>query len=53
MHISVIYRRAKYDYQAGGIPADIMNKVVKEIKDEYNKGVLSHFFNLTIIEHIM
>jgi len=31
VHISVIYRRAKYAYQSRGTPVDIKNKIAKAI----------------------
>ena len=48
VHISVIYRRAKYDYQARGIPVDIKNKIAKAIKDGYTKAEAAQLYNLNI-----
>ena len=48
VHISVIYRRAKYDYQARGIPVDIKNKVVKAIKEGYTKAEAAQLCGLNI-----
>lgn len=45
VHISVIYRRAKYDYQARGIPVDIKNKVVKTIEQGYTKAEAAQLYN--------
>ena len=48
VHVSVIYRRAKYDYQARGIPVDIKNKLVKAIKEGYTKAEAAQLCNLNI-----
>ena len=48
VHVSVIYRRAKYDYQARGIPVDIKNKVVKVIKEGYTKAEAAQLCGLNI-----
>ena len=48
VHISVIYRRAKYDYQARSIPIDIKNKLVKAIKDGYTKAEAAQLCGLNI-----
>ena len=36
VHISVIYRRAKYAYQSRGLPVELKNKVIKA----YKRGIL-------------
>lgn len=48
VHISVIYRRAKYEYQARGIPVDIKNKVVKAINEGYTKAEAAQLCGLNI-----
>jgi len=48
VHISVIYRRAKYAYQSRGIPVDIKNKVAKAIKDGYTKAEAAQLYGLNI-----
>jgi transposase len=48
VHISVIYRRAKYEYQARGIPVDIKNKIAKAIKDGYTKAEAAQLYGLNI-----
>ena len=48
VHISVIYRRAKYEYQSRGIPADIKNKIAKAIKDGYTKAEAAQLYGLNI-----
>lgn len=48
VHISIIYRRAKYDYQARGIPVEIRNKVVKAIKEGYTKAEAAQICGLNI-----
>ena len=48
VHVSVIYRRAKYDYQARGIPVDIKNKVIKAIKNGHTKAEAAQIYGLNI-----
>jgi len=48
VHISVIYRRAKYAYQSRGIPVDIKNKIAKAIKDGYTKAEAAQLYGLNI-----
>ena len=48
VHISVIYRRAKYDYQARGIPVDVRNKLVKAIKEGFTKAEAAQLCGLNI-----
>ena len=48
VHVSVIYRRAKYDYQARGIPVDIKNKLVKAIKEGHTKAEAAQMYGLNI-----
>lgn len=48
VHISVIYRRAKYDYQARGIPVETKNKLVKAIKEGYTKAEAAQLCDLNI-----
>ena len=48
VHVSVIYRRAKYEYQARGIPVDIKNKIAKAIKDGYTKAEAAQLYGLNI-----
>lgn len=48
VHISVIYRRAKYDYQARGIPVDTKNKVIKAIDQGYTKAEAAQLCGLNI-----
>lgn len=38
VHVSVIYRRAKYPYQAKYVPIDIKNKVIQKIKEGLSKA---------------
>jgi len=48
VHVSVIYRRAKYDYQARGIPVDIKNKIIKTIEEGYTKAEAAQLCGLNI-----
>ena len=48
VHISVIYRRVKDDYQARGIPVDIKNKVIKAIKEGHTKAEAAQMYGLNI-----
>jgi transposase len=48
VHISVIYRRVKDDYQARGIPVDIKNKVIKAIKEGHTKAEAAQRYGLNI-----
>jgi len=48
VHVSVIYRRAKYEYQAKSSPVDIKNKVVKAIKQGYTKAEATQMYGLNI-----
>ena len=48
VHVSVIYRRAKYAYQSRGLPVDVKNKVVKAIKQGYTKAEAAQLCGLNI-----
>jgi len=48
VHISVIYRRAKYPYQSRNVPAEIKNKIIKKIKQGYTKAEAAQLFGLNI-----
>ena len=48
VHISVIYRRAKYAYQSRALPVDVKNKVVKAIKEGYTKAEAAQMYGLNI-----
>jgi len=48
VHISVIYRRAKYAYQSRGLPVEIKNKVIKAIKNGHTKAEAAQMYGLNI-----
>jgi len=48
VHISVIYRRAKYAYQSRGLPVELKNNVIKAIKDGYTKAEAAQMHGLNI-----
>jgi len=48
VHISVIYRRAKYAYQSRALPVEIRNKVIKAIKEGYTKAEAAQLCGLNI-----
>ena len=48
VHVSVIYRRAKYDYQARGLPVETKNKVIKAIKEGHTKAEAAQMYGLNI-----
>jgi len=48
VHISVIYRRAKYAYQSRGIPVETKNKVIKAIKNGHTKAEAAQIYGLNI-----
>jgi hypothetical protein len=48
VHISIIYRRAKYEYQARGIPVETKNKILKAIDDGYTKAEAAQLYDLNI-----
>lgn len=48
VHISVIYRRAKYAYQSRALPVETKNKVIKAIKDGYTKAEAAQLCGLNI-----
>lgn len=48
VHVSVIYRRAKYEYQAKKISGETKKKLVKAIKEGYTKAEAAQLYNLNI-----
>ena len=48
VHISVIYRRAKYPYQAKYVPIDIKNKIIKKIKEGYSKAEAVQMYDIPV-----
>ncbi len=48
VHVSVIYRRAKYEYQSRALPVEIKNKVIKAIKGGYTKAEAAQMHGLNI-----
>lgn len=48
VHISVIYRRAKYAYQSRALPVETKNKVIKAIKEGYTKAEAAQMYGLNI-----
>ena len=48
VHISVIYRRAKYAYQSRALPVELKNKVIKAIKEGYTKAEAAQIHGLNI-----
>lgn len=48
VHVSVIYRRAKYDYQSKGLPVELKNKVIKAIDQGYTKAEAAQLCDLNI-----
>ena len=48
VHVSVIYRRAKYAYQSRGLPIDVKNEVIKAIKEGSTKAEAAQMYGLNI-----
>jgi len=48
VHISVIYRRAKYAYQSRALPVELKNKVIKAIQQGYTKAEAAQMYGLNI-----
>ena len=48
VHVSVIYRRAKYAYQSRALPVDVKNKVIKAIQEGYTKAEAAQMYGLNI-----
>jgi len=48
VHISVIYRRAKYAYQSRALPVELKNKVIKAVKEGYTKAEAAQIYGLNI-----
>jgi hypothetical protein len=48
VHISIIYRRAKYEYHARGIPVETKNKIIKAIDEGYTKAEAAQLHGLNI-----
>jgi transposase len=48
VYISIIYRRAKYEYHARGIPVETKNKIIKAIDEGYTKAEAAQLYGLNI-----
>ena len=48
VHVSVIYRRAKYPYQSKYVPIEVKNKVIQKIKEGYSKAEAAQMYNVPV-----
>ena len=48
VHVSVIYRRVKDNFEGNKIPVEIKNKVIKAIKQGYTKAEAAQLYGLNI-----
>jgi len=48
VHVSIIYRRAKYPYQAKYIPIEVKNKVLQKINEGYSKAEAAQMYDVPV-----
>lgn len=46
VHVSIIYRRAVYPYQAKHVPLEIKNKIIQKIKEGYTKAEAAQMYGV-------